>query len=85
MSKTIQFFLFFKLSLVGLDAANIPYFRNDHINSKDGSFVQAIHTSGGYYGLKTSYGRVDFFPNGGQKQDPACSPGTDLSKYIARI
>lgn len=69
-------------SVVSLDAGNLPYFQKDHINQNDADFIQAIHTSDGNYGLRPSYGKADFFPNGGEIQKSICYPGSELSKSI---
>lgn len=47
------------------------------LDSTDALEVQAIHTCGGLLGYFDPVGSVDFYPNGGTKQQPGC--GLDLT------
>jgi len=38
------------------------------INKNDATFVDIIHTNGDSFGLFTSLGHIDFYPNGGKAQ-----------------
>jgi len=55
----------------GLDPA-LPGFRSSEsgsrISKNDASYVEIIHTNGGWLGYFTAIGDIDFYPNGGQKQ-----------------
>lgn len=42
------------------------------ISRNDAKYVQIIHADGSMYGMKTSVGHADFYPNGGLTQ-PGCS------------
>ncbi|XP_012059377.1 PREDICTED: phospholipase A1-like [Atta cephalotes] len=57
--------------VVGLDPA-LPGFRSSEsgsrISKNDASYVEIIHTNGGWLGYFTAIGDIDFYPNGGQKQ-----------------
>uniref|UniRef100_A0A6P7GNI4 Lipase member I-like isoform X1 n=2 Tax=Diabrotica virgifera virgifera TaxID=50390 RepID=A0A6P7GNI4_DIAVI len=65
-----------KLSrITGLDPA-LPSFTivpDDHLNIYDAEFVDIIHTCGGFLGIKSPIGHVDFYPNGGGPPQPGCS------------
>lgn len=43
-----------------------------HLNTNDSYFVDIIHTSAGYLGIKDPIGHADFYPNGGIPPQPGC-------------
>jgi len=45
--------------------------RFDCISRNDAEYVQIIHTNGNKYGVRSSAGHSDFYPNGGMSQ-PGC-------------
>lgn len=61
-------------AIVGLDPA-LPLFQLNHrehrLHYTDAKYVQIIHTSGGFLGVKNPIGHADFYPNFGCVQ-PAC-------------
>lgn len=61
--------------IIGLDPA-LPLFslknRGHRLTYTDARYVQIIHTSGGFLGIKHPIGHADFYPNYGCKQ-PGCS------------
>lgn len=61
--------------IVGLDPA-LPLFslknKGHRLAYTDARYVQIIHTSGGFLGIKHAIGHADFYPNYGCKQ-PGCS------------
>lgn len=76
--------------IVGLDPA-LPFFSLKHTGHRltytDAKYVQIIHTSGGFLGIKHPIGHADFYPNYGCKQ-PGCkgiASGKIEKKKINRI
>lgn len=69
--------------IIGLDPA-LPGFEikngKKRLNHTDASYVQIIHTSGGFFGIKTPLGHSDFYINYGCKQ-PGCS-GMTSRKHL---
>ncbi|CAH0714277.1 unnamed protein product, partial [Brenthis ino] len=64
--------------VTGLDPARplfeVPKMPLDFcLDSSDANFVDIIHTCGGVYGYRNSYGHADFYPNNGQPMQPGCS------------
>lgn len=75
---------------------NGPDINKIHIWKNDADFVDIIHTTAGYsltngnLGMATSVGHADFFPNGGNKDQPGClQPACDHGRaheyYVASI
>ncbi|KAK3594254.1 hypothetical protein CHS0354_020436 [Potamilus streckersoni] len=61
--------------ITGLDPAGPLFEGKDplvRLDSTDASFVDVIHTDGTGFGMKSSIGHVDFYPNGGINQ-PGCT------------
>lgn len=58
--------------ITGLDPAR-PSFEGNPIHQRlsddDASFVDVIHTNGGSLGYGPSIGHVDYYPNGGSRQN----------------
>lgn len=42
------------------------------LGEDDAHFVDIIHTTAGYLGIKDPIGHVDFYPNGGVPPQPGC-------------
>ncbi|XP_023935424.2 lipoprotein lipase-like [Bicyclus anynana] len=64
--------------ITGLDPARplfeIPAMPADFcLDKNDAEFVDIIHTSGGVYGYRRSYGHADFYPNNGLPMQPGCN------------
>ncbi|XP_026484411.2 inactive pancreatic lipase-related protein 1-like [Vanessa tameamea] len=64
--------------ITGLDPARplfeIPEISPDYrLDKSDADFVDILHTCGGIFGYKRSYGHADFYPNSGQPMQPGCS------------
>ncbi|KAI5745707.1 hypothetical protein M8J76_013563 [Diaphorina citri] len=60
--------------ITGLDPA-LPLFSSNitgRLDSTDATFVDIIHTCGGYLGYYQPCGHVDFYPNGGTFIQPGC-------------
>ncbi|XP_068622617.1 pancreatic triacylglycerol lipase-like [Battus philenor] len=58
--------------ITGLDPAGPLWNKNSNRLSKtDAHYVEAIHTNAGVFGIASSVGTVDFYPNGGVSQ-PGC-------------
>ncbi|XP_018564961.1 pancreatic lipase-related protein 2-like [Anoplophora glabripennis] len=67
-------------TIIGLDPAAplISISDKDYcLDSSDAKYVQVIHTNTAFYGISTSLGHSDYYPNGGKKQ-PGCDDG-DMS------
>ncbi|XP_041982175.1 pancreatic lipase-related protein 2-like [Aricia agestis] len=64
--------------ITGLDPARplfeVPEMPVDYcLDRTDAYFVDIIHTCGGVYGYRKSYGHADFYPNSGMPAQPGCS------------
>ncbi|XP_054261983.1 lipoprotein lipase-like [Macrosteles quadrilineatus] len=46
--------------------------KNGRLDASDASFVDIVHTSGGWAGYFDPCGHVDFYPNGGTPIQPGC-------------
>ncbi|XP_015436630.1 PREDICTED: lipase member H-A-like [Dufourea novaeangliae] len=71
--------------IVGLDPAG-PLFHNDTtgtLKAIDAQRVTCVHTDMGVLGVDYSCGGVDFYPNGGKRSQPGCSPIVDLGDPYA--
>lgn len=58
--------------IIGLDPAGPLYSTsqvNECLNKNDALFVQVIHTNGGLLGFNGQLGDVDYYPNGGKRQN----------------
>ncbi|CAG2062982.1 unnamed protein product, partial [Timema podura] len=56
----------------GLDPAGPLYINvapEHHLDAGDAAHVQVIHTNGGTLGWRDDLGDIDFYPNGGSKQE----------------
>ncbi|KAK7868595.1 hypothetical protein R5R35_008408 [Gryllus longicercus] len=65
--------------ITALDPAR-PLFEgvgSPHLQREDALAVVVIHSDGGFYGVRAPTGTVDFFPNGGSRYQPGCSPAPD--------
>lgn len=56
---------------------------SNQLDSSDADFVDIIHTNDGQIGLKGDYGRVDYYPDGGQHQK-ACLQNGPIWEWIER-
>ncbi|XP_018334888.1 lipoprotein lipase-like, partial [Agrilus planipennis] len=52
----------------------------DRLSRKDADFVDVIHTCGGFLGILSQIGHVDFYPNGGTPPQPGCSGVDEIIK-----
>nr|XP_034827052.1 pancreatic lipase-related protein 2-like [Maniola hyperantus] len=64
--------------ITGLDPARplfeVPIMPPDfRLDKSDAEFVDIIHTCGGVYGYRQSYGDADFYPNSGLPMQPGCN------------
>lgn len=61
--------------IIGLDPAKPLFHLKSHTEARlhfsDAEYVQVIHTSGGFFGIKHPIGHADFYPNYGCAQ-PGC-------------
>lgn len=65
--------------LTGLDPAYpgfYPPLLAPPMSPSDATFVDVIHTDGGYFGTPSSTGHADFWPNEGQAKQPGCISAT---------
>ncbi|XP_075984967.1 pancreatic lipase-related protein 2-like [Anticarsia gemmatalis] len=65
--------------MTGLDPAYpgfYPPIVAPHMSPSDATFVDVIHTDGGYFGTPASTGHADFWPNGGTAKQPGCVSAT---------
>lgn len=46
--------------------------KDGRLEKNDSHFVDIIHTSAGFLGIKEAIGHVDFYPNGGVPPQPGC-------------
>lgn len=64
------------LYIIGLDPAKPLFHLKSHLEARlhfmDAQYVQVIHTSGGFFGIKHPIGHIDFYPNYGCSQ-PGCN------------
>ncbi|CAH2244753.1 jg5590 [Pararge aegeria aegeria] len=63
--------------ITGLDPARplfeLPIMPPDYrLDKTDADFVDIIHTCGGVFGYRRSYGHADFYPNNGMPTQPGC-------------
>ncbi|XP_063384734.1 lipase member H-A-like [Cydia fagiglandana] len=63
--------------ITGLDPARplfeLPPMPDEYrLDGTDGTFVDIIHTDGGFYGYNEHHGQADFYPNGGTSPQPGC-------------
>ncbi|XP_052124508.1 lipase member H-A-like [Frankliniella occidentalis] len=57
-----------------LPGFNVKSLTTNHIAPSDAHFVDVIHTDGGNYGVQYATGDADFYPNGGRRLQPGCTP-----------
>ncbi|XP_031341067.1 pancreatic triacylglycerol lipase-like [Photinus pyralis] len=73
--------------ITGLDPAG-PLFESPRLlrglTRTDAEIVDVIHTDGGMFGCKNPLGTVDFYPNGGVRHQPGCSP-SDLRTELRSL
>ncbi|XP_045492970.1 pancreatic triacylglycerol lipase-like [Colias croceus] len=63
--------------VTGLDPAGPQWGGNSRaLNSRDGVYVEAIHTDGGLLGIFDPIADADFYPNGGRNAQPGCAVST---------
>lgn len=66
--------------VTGMDPA-LPLFSFDNpggrLDKGDASYVDVIHTCGGWLGFERGLGHADFYPNGGSFAQPGC--GSDVT------
>jgi len=59
----------------------LPLFSFDNpggrLDKGDASYVDVIHTCGGWLGFERGLGHADFYPNGGSFTQPGC--GSDIT------
>ncbi|KAH9631473.1 hypothetical protein HF086_004634 [Spodoptera exigua] len=59
--------------IVGLDPALPLWWINPYaLRTRDGRYVEVIHTDGGILGFSKQIGDTDFYPNGGENPQPGC-------------
>jgi len=66
--------------ITGLDPALILFSFHDptsRLADTDASYVDVIHTCGGWMGFEKPIGHADFYPNGGSPSQPGC--GIDVT------
>ncbi|GLV32690.1 uncharacterized protein CBL_00603 [Carabus blaptoides fortunei] len=57
---------------------------NDRLSKNDANFVDVMHTDSGNYGMVSSIGHVDIFPNNGSSIQPGCENTGDDNCSHAR-
>lgn len=76
--------------ITGLDPAR-PLFEtyvnnpSKHLDKSDAQFVDIVHTDGGVFGFSSAIGTVDFFPNGGKRHQPGCSPTSAIKNVLEGV
>ncbi|XP_031829068.1 lipase member H-B-like isoform X2 [Nomia melanderi] len=60
--------------IIAMDPAGPLYqYVGQSVSATDANCVKCIHTDAGYYGTTHACGHLDFYPNGGTRQQPGCS------------
>ncbi|KAF4517958.1 hypothetical protein B566_EDAN005325 [Ephemera danica] len=80
--KTVHAFSQLIGRVTGMDAALPLYGSNntdETLASGDASYVDAIHTCGGFLGFQAPLGHADYYPNEGVSSQPGCGPVEDVA------
>ncbi|XP_033334490.2 lipase member H-B-like [Megalopta genalis] len=61
--------------IIGVDPAGPLFnFVSPSLSASDAACVVCIHTDMGFYGTPQPCNHIDFYPNGGMREHPGCSP-----------